>query len=317
MKRGEGMFRMTYIALAVLLAPTLASSADDPPPEGWQITADLGLNFNQSSYSDSWKGGEQAAISWTLSANGVAEKQMSPKANWRNTLKLSFGQTHMQEEDPNNSGERHWASPEKSTDRIFFESLFRLTLGHFVDPYGSVTFESQFYDPSHPAVDRFINPILLTESAGVGRTLIKNEQTELYSRLGGAIRQHIDNEIGMDTVSVVPLDIDYPTEFASTLDGGLEWVTDFKHTFAGERMKYDSKLRLFQAFFYSESDDLEGLPEEDYWKTADIAWENTFSASVSKYIQVSLFFELLYDKEIDLRGRFRENLGLGVAYKLF
>ena len=99
MKRGEGMFRMTCIALAVLLAPTLASSADDPPPEGWQITADLGLNFNQSSYSDSWKGGEQAAISWTLSANGVAEKQMSPKANWRNTLKLSFGQTHLQEED--------------------------------------------------------------------------------------------------------------------------------------------------------------------------------------------------------------------------
>jgi hypothetical protein len=59
------------------------------------------------------------------------------------------------------------------------------------------------------------------------------------------------------------------------------------------------------------------LVNEDYWKRPDVAWEVTFSAAVSKYIQTTLFFELLYDKEIDKRARFRDVLGLGVAYKLF
>jgi hypothetical protein len=74
-------------------------------------------------------------------------------------------------------------------------------------------------------------------------------------------------------------------------------------------MKYVSKLRVFKALFNSKS-------YEDYWKAVDVAWENTFSASLTKYVQVQLFTELLYDKEIDLRGRFREVLGLGLSYKL-
>ena len=158
-------------------------------------------------------------------------------------------------------------------------------------------------------VNRFVHPILLTESLGVLRTLAKNDKMELLSRLGFAIRQLLRR----DVVSFYPEE----TESASIQDGGLEWVTDYSQTFAGEDMKYVSKLRVFQALYNSESDDLEGLENEDYWKTADVAWENTLSASISKYIQVSLFFELLYDKEMDLRGRFREVFGLGVAYKFF
>ncbi len=92
----------------------------------------------------------------------------------------------------------------------------------------------------------------------------------------------------------------------------------------GGDLKYVTKLRVFQALFNSESDDLEQLAADlgdpdlaDTWKTADVAWEHTLSASVAKYIQVSLFAELLYDKEVDVRGRFREILGLGVSYKMF
>jgi len=56
---------------------------------------------------------------------------------------------------------------------------------------------------------------------------------------------------------------------------------------------------------------------EDGWKTADIAWENTFSAAISTYIQVSLYTELQYDKEIPKAGRFKETLALDLTYKVF
>ncbi|MCK4304857.1 MAG: DUF3078 domain-containing protein [Candidatus Eisenbacteria sp.] len=292
---------MLFLVGILLTAPTAAWA------EGWQKSADLGLNFNQASYNDAWTGGESGSIAWTFVGNLSAEKALSPRYNWRNTLKLSYGQTHTQRED--DAKERHWLSPEKSSDRIFFESLLRMTLGLAVDPYASFTFESQFYDASVPEVVHYIDPMTLSEALGVGRTLVKNEQAELLSRLGFSLRHHI----WKDVLSIDPEE----TETNTTTDGGLEWVTDYAQTFSGEKMKYVSKLRVFKALFNSKVDDFKGLENEDYWKTPDVAWENTLSASVSKYIQVSLFAELLYDKEVDLRGRFREVLGLGVAYKLF
>jgi len=184
-----------------------------------------------------------------------------------------------------------------------------MTLGKWVDPYASLTLDSQFDDQSIPEVPRLFNPITLTEAAGVGRMIRQNEQSELFSRLGLAVRQHISR----DVITIDPEE----TKGNTTHDAGLELVTDYKQVFGEGNLKYVSKLRLFQALYNSESDDLKGLDNEDDWKTVDVAWENTLSASVVKYIQVSLFCELLYDKEIDPRGRFREVLGLGVTYKLF
>lgn len=304
----------TTVALMALMAGLMTVAGAEEAVKGWTKTADLSLNLNQTSYSNSWTGGENGAITWSMKGDLAAEKALSPKFNWRNTLKLAFGQTHQETKDA--AGARHWESPAKSTDRIFFESLLRMTLGYHVDPYAAVTVESQFYDPADSTfngarvmrVSRILNPITLTESFGVGRTLTKSKETEFLTRLGFAVRQHMMK-------NVVMFDPE-ETENENTMDGGLEWVTDFSHTFSGESMKYVSKLRVFQALFYSESDKLEGETKDD-WKTADVAWENTFSANVSRYIQVSLFAEVLYDKEIDVRGRFRETLGLGVAYKLY
>jgi len=305
--------KMRWVMGLIALAAVTATAQEEAP--AWKITADLAFNLNQASYSNSWQGSEDGSIIWTAQGNLSAEKALSERFDWRNTLKLAFGHTHA--ERIGDDGRRMWESPEKSTDRIFFESLMRLTMGYYVDPFAAVTFESQFNNPADSLradgrraarVLRPLDPITLTESIGVGRTFVKSEVTELLSRLGFAVRQHL-------TATVVTFDPE-ETDRESTLDGGLEWTTDLAHTFGGGNMRYVSKLRVFQAFFNSEEDELEG-EEADYWKSADVAWENTLSANVSKYIQVSLFAELLYDKEVDLRGRFRETLGLGIAYKLF
>jgi Protein of unknown function (DUF3078) len=271
----------------------------------WQKSADITLNLNQASYSDSWTGGESGTLTWTAIANMLAEKALSERYHSRNEMKLSFGQTHSEEEDAD--GEKYWAKPEKTTDRIFFESVMKMTFGAAVDPFASLTLESQFYDSRDPENTFMLNPLTLTESIGAGRTFFKTEEKELMSRLGFSVRQHIIRDVDQ-------LD-DEKTETTTINDGGIEWVTDYSHAF--DQMKYVSKLRVFKALYNSESEDLKGSEMEDYWEAPDVAWENTLSAQVSKYIQVSLFCELLYDKELDVRGRFRETLGLGLTYKLY
>lgn len=294
--------RTTLVLLALLTAVTVPAQAGE-----WEKSADLSLNLNQSSYNNAWAGGESGSIAWSFLCDVAAAKALSPHFNWRHTLKLSYGQTHTQEKDE--ADDRYWTSPVTSTDRIFYESLLRMTLGRFVEPYASVTFDSRFYDSSVPQVKRYINPMLFSEAVGVSRTFAKSEKVEFISRLGLSIRQHVSK----DVISIDPEE----TETNTATDSGMEWVTEYAQTFGQGSLKYATKLRVFQAFYYSKSDELKGQENEEYWKTADVAWEHTVSASVTKYVQVSLFCELLYDKEIDLRGRFKETLGLGLTYKLF
>lgn len=276
---------MRKIAIVCLVAMTVAavSTAGE-----WEKTADLGLLLSQSSYSEEWAGDELGSLIWTFTADMLAAKDLNENTRWRNTLKMAYGQTHQQREDDS------WSAPQKSSDRIFLESLVRFGVKHPITPYAAFTTETQFHD----ADNNILAPALLTESAGVGRELIKNEATELLTRVGFAARQRM--VYGMKSVN----------------DAGLEWVTDISHVF-NEDLKAVSKLRVFQAVTSTAKDDLVGLPGEDDWKGTDVAWETTLSASVSKYIQTTLFFDLLYDEEIVKTARYRELFGFGVTYKLF
>jgi len=286
-------------ALVILLVCYSSGYADK-----WEKALDLNLTLTQNSYSDSWVGGEAGSVSWMANSNFKAAKQLSPKLNWSNTLKLAFGQTHQQEQET-----KQWRKPFKSTDLIDGESVARFTLGAFVDPYLAFRGISQFLDASAPEVKRFLNPITLSESAGASKEFYKTEETEFLSRVGFGLRQMINREI-VDTLQE-------KTETRTTNDGGFESVTDFKASLAQGKISYSTKLTLFKAIFYSESDELQGTPQQDYWKSVDVNWENILSASITKYLTVNLYFQFLYDKEIDLKGRFKETLALGLTYRLF
>jgi len=271
--------------------------------EPWSKSLNTDLTLTQNSYSDSWTGGEAGNITWVWNANGQFEKQASPIFKFRNTSKFSFGQTHIQDKET-----KDWAKPQKSTDLIDIENLGLFTLHKYVDPYVGLRFESQFLDASVQGVNLYFNPKKITESAGIARQFYKKEKDELLSRLGFAFRQIIT-----ETVTDTLLE---ETKTETTNDGGIESVTDLKLTLS-ETLQFTSKLSLYKALFFSESDELKGTMREDYWKAIDVNWENHLSAAVSKYITVSLYMQLLYDKQIDKRGRLKETLALGVTYKLF
>jgi hypothetical protein len=289
-------------ALVVLICFSLVVS-DWANAEPWKKNMDLNLTMTQNSYSDNWTGGEAGNVSWAGNASSGWEKQLSERLNSKTTVKLAFGQTHSQNQET-----KRWAKPTKSTDLIDLESLARLTLHMWVDPYLALRFESQFLDASYPELKRYINPKKVTESGGISRQFYKTEKDEILSRLGFALRQIITEDI-VDTAS-------RRTEINSTTDGGIESVTDVTLNLA-EKISYTSKLSLYKALFYSKSDELKGRPEQDYWKEVDINWENGISAAVAKYVTVSLYVQLLYDKEISKKGRLKETLSLGLTYKLF
>jgi hypothetical protein len=272
--------------------------------EPWKLEADVNLTLNQNNYSDNWVGGEAGSISWAFNSNWLAERQLNAKINSKSTLKLLFGQTHNQDVET-----KDWAKPVKSTDLVDFESVFRFTLGAIVDPYAGIRIETQFLDQSDPALDRYLNPVKFTESAGIARVLIKEDKREWTARLGAGVRQYLNRD-------VLNVDTD-ERETLTSNDGGLVFDSEFKTPLAAERITFQSKLTVFKAFIYSEKDELAGLPNEDYWKAPDVNWENIFTAGITEHLMVNLYIQLLYDKEIDLAGRFKQTLALGLTYKLF
>lgn len=269
----------------------------------WSKSLDLNLTLTQNGYSDSWKGGEAGSASWVSNASGIFEKKASQMFRYKATIKLAFGQTHIQDKDT-----KQWASPRKTTDLIDIENLGLFTLNSFVDPYIALRLETQFLDASVSGINRYFSPARLTESGGVARIFYKKEKDELASRLGFALRQIITSVV-IDTATKT-------TESQTARDGGIEMVTDLKQSISSTIM-FTSKLTLFKALFYSKADQFKGTPAQDYWKAIDVNFENKLSASIVKYIEVSFYLQTLYDKEIDLRGRFKQTLALSLTYKLF
>ena len=290
--------RILLVAVFALLICSTGAQA-----EPWKLEADANLTLNQNAYSDNWVGGEAGSISWAFNSNWLAERQLSPKIHSKSTLKLLFGQTHAQDVET-----KDWAKPVKSTDLIDFESVMRFTFGWIVDPYAGARIETQFLDQSDSQLDRYVNPVKFTESVGIAKVIIKEEKREWNARLGGGVRQYLNRD-------VLNVDTD-ERETLTSYDGGLVFDSEFKTPLASDKITLQSKLTVFKALVYSEKDELAGLPNEDYWKAPDVNWENIFTAGITEHLMVNLYVQLLYDKEIDLAGRFKQTLALGLTYKL-
>ncbi|MBN2461410.1 MAG: DUF3078 domain-containing protein [Candidatus Cloacimonetes bacterium] len=293
------MKNQVIVIIIVFLSFTMLSA------ETWKYEADVSLNMNQNSYSNNWAGEEKGSISWALNSNFLAEKQLYTRLHNKTTLKLAFGQTHNQYVDEENN-EKKWASPDKTTDLIDFESLFRFTLGSFVDPYISGRLESQFLDQRIITDTKLFNPLTTSEGVGILRMFLKDETKELSSRLGGSFKQYLDSRAD-----------------ENTNDGGLEFITEFKTLFSGDNFSFNSKLNIYKALYYSKSDDLKGTEYEDDWKAPRLNWENILTASITKLVSLNLYIDLIYnetDYDIEAKSideiQYKQTLTLSVTYKL-
>lgn len=264
----------------------------------WYPHLDSGLNLTQSAYSENWKGGDTGSVSWSAYMNGLAERQISPSLNWLNTMHLKYGQTRDQKVDAN--GHRSWGAAEPSTDQVDLEALFRLTRGWAVDPYFSTRFETLFQDVSDPFERKiWFNPLTLKESAGVARKLIDRKDHQMLARFGLTARE-------MHRSFFIATTGDQTTSETSW-DSGPELVVDYMRAF-NPQLSYTSRFSAYKPFHWSKKDVFDSLSPDsldaagldrniaDYTTTADVDWQNTISAKVTKIIAVQLYVEFLYDQ---------------------
>jgi hypothetical protein len=325
-------------ALALTLAlPVLAQEEEGPPLGVWQREVKIGLNILQSAYSENWNGGDKGSVVWTGNLDARFENQFDEGHNWRNTLKLAYGQTHNQERDA--EGNLFWKRPDKTDDIIDFESLFRWTPASGWDPYVSVGFKSMFEDLNDPAGRSiWFNPKTLKGSAGMSRKFIDKEKQQFSARLGLA---GIFNQRSFFTADA-PSD---ETRSETSNELAAEAIFEYKVGALDERVDWESKLTLTQPFAYSGKSVFEDgftsdlpLPEDvaSYTTTLDVDWENTFTANITKVISVKLYIRWVYDKydntvtpvveegalvnETDVQGairkagQFKQTLALGFGY---
>lgn len=287
---------MGYVVFAVGLLSTAAFSQVGP----WKLTMNTNLLVSLNTYSDNWTGGESGAFSWAAKLDAEAAKQISDKLNTRNTMKLAFGQTKMQDTET-----KDWGAFAKSTDKIELETFWRLTLGALIDPFLSVRLESQFFDISDATNERYMNPLNLTETMGASSQLAKNNTIDWIARLGLGGRQLIDRD-------ALQADSTYETERNS--DAGAEFVTDLKVTNTAKWLIYTSSLRVYEALVSTKDEETVGTDSEGDWRFPDITWQNNLVLNITKYVMLNFYVEALYDKEIDTDVRLKQTMSLGLTY---
>ena len=333
-----------WLSVLALLAASRADAQKDSVYAAgpWKYTSAVGLTLTESAYTSNWAGGDKGTIIWVLNSDLRAERQFSPSYNLSNVLQLAYGQTAQQKADPADPSRIAWGAPDKTTDLIAFESTSRWTLRGFADPYFSFRAESQFSDESNPLGSITLNPIKLKEAAGLARVLAKSEDRELITRVGVGMRQTFGKSF-IDPVSLAK------ASFTSN-DGGFEWNTTTVWPMLDKKVTYRASLLVFLPVFYSRSDALTTFdaaaiaadptrgPVADYWKDPDINFLNTFTAAITKHLEVGLVAQLVYDKfdtaanvdnslplsvlipEIDKNvrrvGQFKQTLNIALRYQL-
>lgn len=295
--------KQSFIIIMILTAFASLSA------ENWKLDSNVTFTLSQGAFSDTWVGDELSNITWVANSTTTAEKQLNSWLLNKNTLKLAFGQTHNQKTRVDNAGasEKYWEHPEKSSDKIDLESMLRFTTNAWMDPFLAGRFESQFLDQSQPET-RLINPMLFTETAGVIRSFIDEENRLFTTRLGAAFREKINRDVALITPAQIA-----EKETQTTIDGGVELVSEYTQKVQMPlEMNLRSRLQLFQALFNSKSDEL----NED-WKSTDLVWENSLGTKLFGMLSANLIFELRYDKEQVADLQWKEMLGLGFSYTLF
>ncbi|MDH7515128.1 MAG: DUF3078 domain-containing protein [Bacteroidota bacterium] len=274
------------IALCLIFCAVPIAAQEKPVGEtehGWKNTLVAGMNLTQVSLHN-WMQGGESTIAWALFTTGKFAYS-GERYRWTNGLKATYGQAKVGERDV-----------EKTDDELFVESILAYRLGWPIDPYLSVSLRTQCA-PGYKTVDGvrtqtsgFFDPGYLIESAGFAY-----QPSEYFAtRLGVAVKETFTSSF---------------TRFGYTGDPGkktrvqtgIESGTSAKYPVM-ENILYTSQLNLFSAFEHL-----------DVW---DVRWDNTLSAKVNAYVNVSLNVLLVHEIAQTRRTQVKEALALGLTYTL-
>ena len=253
----------------------------------WNPLLLASLNLSQIAFQDWTKGGE-SAFSFTVGADWVMDYKAS---NWtfKNQLKGEWGQS-----------KTGYDIKKITVNNVFNETVYYYDPGWLFVPYVSnlirtpITDGFDYSEPEKVQIVAFFDPGYVTQSIGFAY-----EKSEVFqTRLGLAFEESFANKFAAQYT-----DDDETTELETFMfETGIESMTDLNLKI-DDNVIFKSKLRLFS-----------GFKRMTVW---DVAWDNTFTAEVNKWLNVNLSFILIYKASESLRTQMQEALQVGIVYNLF
>lgn len=289
------MMQSAYIlALFLLLFAPSRRALCTPTPEdstsaktGWMNDLVLGFGLTQVSFTD-WEQGGENSLSYRASLEGQSVRK-GETISWSTGYKFIFGQTR--------SGTQ---GIRKNDDRIDIETVLSYDVGAYVNPFASLSLQTQFAkgykygkDGSREAVSEFFDPAYITQYVGVGYKPL----AILEIRLGFALRESI---VSRFTIYTDEPGTDRVEKFR--IDGGPSIVTELEWKL-DDNILLKSKLNLF-------------APIRSFDHVI-VRSENSLNAKVNQFISVNLELALINERDISSRTQIKQSIAVGVNYALW
>ena len=256
----------------------------------WTTRSSIGININQASFSNNWKGGGVNSLAVGGLVNHKSEYKKE-NYSYANELILQYGKIR-------NRGQLQ----KKTTDRIYWDHKAAIQLSNNWYFFASINFESQFdngFAYSKDAtgnevetlISRFMSPGYLTESLG-----FEYRPNKFFStRIGtGTARQTFVLDKDLYLTNPKNFGVKHGDNFRNEL--AFQVVTNVDKDIM-ENTNLKAKYNMF-------------IPYDNFGHI-DHRLDITLTAKVNKYLNVTLTGVGLYDRDTDQKIQANQTLAMG------
>lgn len=257
----------------------------------WRKYLTVGVNLNQSAFSNNWSGGGVSSFALGANIDFKAEYNKQP-LSYTTELLLIYGISK-------NKGQ----FSRKTNDRIFYDNKLATQLSKKWYFFGSVSFESQF-DVGYQYADgvapllisKFMSPGYLTEAIGFEYKPVKYVDIRIGT---GTARQ----TFVLDTTIYHNISGNYGVTPRSTFHNDLAFqVVSTINKDIATNMNLQARYALF-------------IPYNNIIHNTTHRLDATLAAKVNRLINVTLNGTVLYDATTNTKVQATQGLALGIIYK--
>lgn len=259
----------------------------------WKSKATIGLNINQASFSDNWKGGGVNSIAVGGLLNYKAEYSKE-SYSYTSEVIMQYGKVKNRDQ-----------LQKKTNDRIYWDNKAAVQLSKNWYFFASLSFESQFdkgfsYTKNAEGkekanlLSKLMSPGYLTESLG-----FEYKPSKVFStRIGtGTARQTF--VLDTNIYKTNPKNFGVPIGTKVKNDLAFQVVMNFEKEIVKNTI-VKGKYNMF-------------IPYNDF-SSIDHRLDVSLTSKINRFMNVSLTGVVLYDKDMDLKVQSSQALALGLSF---
>jgi len=259
----------------------------------WKTKATVGINANQASFSDNWKGGGTNSIAIGALLNHKAEYSKE-SYSYTSEVIMQYGKVKNKDQ-----------LQKKTNDRIYWDNKAAVQLSKNWYFFASLSFESQFdkgFSYSKDAqgnevakiLSKFMSPGYLTESLGFEYKPSKSFSTRIGT---GTARQTFVLDTTIYRTNAKNFGVPIGQKVKNDL--AFQVVTNFEKEVVKNTI-IKGKYNMF-------------IPYESF-SDIDHRLDLVVTAKINRFLNVSLTGVVLYDKDMDLKVQSSQALALGMSF---